>query len=81
MSLVSTDDAPAVGIGAFEEQDELARDERFVLLRARRAADGASVLVKRPIAAAAAAPADIALLEREFELLRSLPIDAITRAR
>ncbi len=79
MSLVST--ADAVRVSTFEEQEPLVRDERFVLCRARRKFDGSSVLLKRPIGAAASAAsgADSALLEREFELLRSLPIDAVTR--
>ncbi len=49
-----------------------------MLCRARRERDGASVLLKRPLDAAASA-ADIALLGREFELLRSLPLDSITK--
>jgi predicted ATPase/signal transduction histidine kinase/GAF domain-containing protein len=78
LSLRSTGDALAVRSSAFEEQDELARDERFVLCRARRASDGAAVLLKRPVESAAAA-ADAQLLEREFELLRSLPVEPVTR--
>jgi len=49
-----------------------------VLCRARRESDGTSVLVKRPLDAVAS-EADVKLLEREFELLRSLPVEAITR--
>lgn len=78
MSLRSTGDALAVRSSAFEVEDELARDERFVLLRARRTSDAASVLLKRPIEADAS-PADIELLEREFTLMRSLPIEAVTK--
>ena len=72
-------DAVAVRGDALDEQEELARDERFVLCRAHRAADGVSVLLKRTLDNAAS-PADAAALEREFELLRSLPIEAITRS-
>ena len=78
LNLASPSDALAVRGSAFDELDELARDERFVLCRARRKGDGTSVLLKRPLEAAASA-ADIALLAREFELLRSLPLDSITK--
>ena len=78
MSLRSTADALAVRGSAFEVQDELARDERFVLVRERRKSDGASVLLKRSIETPAS-QADIKLLECEFELLRSLPVEAVTR--
>ncbi len=49
-----------------------------MLLRARRASDGAAVLLKQPVESAAA-QADAHLLAREFELLRSLPVEAVTR--
>ena len=49
-----------------------------MLCHARRKGDGTNVLLKRPLEAAASG-ADIALLEREFELLRSLPLDSITK--
>ena len=44
-----------------------------MLCRARRKDDGASVLLQRPLDAAPSA-ADIALLAREFEVLRSLTV-------
>jgi predicted ATPase/signal transduction histidine kinase len=78
LNLGSTGDTLAVWSGALEEQEELARNERFMLCRARRTADGRCVLLKR-LVDGAAHEADVALLEREFELLRSLPIDAITK--
>ena len=75
---VSTSEAPAVR--GYRLAEELARDERFVLCRAWSERDRRSVLVKRTLDVPAA-DADVARLEREFELLKSLPIDAITRPR
>ena len=75
---VSTSEAPAVR--GYRLAEELARDERFVLCRAWSERDRSSVLVKRTLDVPAA-DADVARLEREFELLKSLPIDAITRPR
>lgn len=69
----------AVWGSVFEEQGELARDERFRLCRARRAGDGASVLIKQPLEAPATG-ADRAALQREHELLLCLSsVDALVR--
>jgi predicted ATPase/signal transduction histidine kinase len=73
---VSDNAAPAVR--GFHLEDEVTRDDRFVLRRARRQHDGARVLIKLALAAPPA-DADIALLRREHELLQSLPLEAITR--
>jgi predicted ATPase/signal transduction histidine kinase len=75
---VSTSEAPA--LRGYRLAEELARDEHFVLCRAWSEYDNCSVLVKRALDVPAA-EADVARLEREFELLKSLPIDAITRPR
>jgi predicted ATPase/signal transduction histidine kinase len=72
----STSEAPAVR--GYRLAEELARDERFVLCRAWSERDRRSVLVKRAHHVPAS-DADVACLEREFELLKSLPIDAIVR--
>ncbi|HEU5297842.1 MAG TPA: ATP-binding sensor histidine kinase [Burkholderiaceae bacterium] len=74
----STSEAQAVR--GYRLGEELARDERFVLCRAWSERDHCNVLVKRAHDVPAA-DADVARLEREFELLNSLPIDAITRPR
>lgn len=74
----STSEAPVVR--GYRLAEELARDERFVLCRAWSERDRCSVLIKRPHAMPAPA-ADVARLEREFELLKSLPIEAITQPR
>jgi predicted ATPase/signal transduction histidine kinase len=75
---VSTCEASAVR--GYRLAEELARDERFVLCRAWSEHDDASVLIKCTLDTPAA-DAEVARLEREFELLKSLPIDAITRPR
>jgi predicted ATPase/signal transduction histidine kinase len=77
--VTSRDHALAVWGSVFEEQDELARDERFRLCRARSAGDGASVLIKQPLEAPATG-ADRAALQREHELLLGLSsVDDLVR--
>jgi len=63
----------------FRLTEELASDERYRLYRGRRDGEPDSVLIKVPARAPAFA-ADIADLRREFEILHSAPVDAITRA-
>jgi predicted ATPase/signal transduction histidine kinase len=76
MPPLSLSTADALVVQGRAEDEELARDERFVVLRVRRG--GASELHKRALDAAAGT--DIALLEREFALLQGLPVEAVTRA-
>jgi predicted ATPase/signal transduction histidine kinase len=73
---VSNHGAPAVR--GLQLEEEVACDERFVLRRARSERDGARALVKQAVAATPTA-ADIALLEGEYELLASLPLETVTR--
>jgi predicted ATPase/signal transduction histidine kinase len=78
----SKGDALAAWGGVLEEQGELARDERFRLCRARRAGDGASVLIKHPLGTLAVGATDRAALRREHELLLGLSsVDALARPR
>lgn len=73
---VSTSDEPA--LRGYRLAEELAHDERFELCRAWSERDSTSVLIKRP-RDVPPADADVAWLQREFDLLQSLPLDAITR--
>ncbi len=64
----------------YEIAQELCRDERFVLLRGRRRADGVLALVKGPHQQPAR-PADLEGLRREFALLNELSIPGLPKAR
>jgi len=77
LQLASSGEVLAVG-ALLLEQEELARDERFALCRARSEDGRTSVLVKRPLQTPASA-LDVALLQHEYELLSGLPLDAVTR--
>ncbi len=69
-----------MGPAGYEIALELCRDERFVVLRGRRRADGALALVKGPHQKPAR-PADLEGLRREFALLNELSIPGLPKAR
>ncbi|MGH8594674.1 MAG: hypothetical protein ACREV3_12710, partial [Gammaproteobacteria bacterium] len=58
---------------------QLCRNERHVVHRGRRTADGAPVLVKSPLRHPAR-PAQIEGLRREFALLRDLTLPGVPKA-
>ncbi|HEY4138942.1 MAG TPA: hypothetical protein VGN65_10845, partial [Casimicrobiaceae bacterium] len=63
-------------IAGYEPIDELVQNDQFRICRARRRHDGAQVLVKMPTSVPPRA-ADIAALDREIAILRTLAIGGV----